>query len=257
MGQQAQDPPAFDSRTEPAAGHSANPQFGRTARYAGRAASREPSRDCLPPGGGRADVTRRGDLCRHRARLCSSVRATKEIPDGLALAGANPARLQEALVGSRCRGRAGALLAARPPGDGLRRARGTARCHGPVHLHPVPDRVRPGRAVAHPGPRAGLRARADDRRGDHPPGGRRRGPGAGDPDRLRTSGGHRRDHDRRRGRQPRVRRRPAVQAHDPGLHERPGPDDPRGPTAQAAGLLDRRGQLPGRGQGRGHRHHRR
>ena len=45
-------------------------------------------------GGGPADVTPRGDLCRHRSLLCPNVRATKEVPDGHTRACTDPARLR-------------------------------------------------------------------------------------------------------------------------------------------------------------------
>ena len=59
---------------------------------------------------------------------------------------------------------AGAGQPAGPPGHGLRGAGRAAGDHRPVHVRPVPGRLRGLRAVADPRPRPGLRARLDDRR---------------------------------------------------------------------------------------------
>ena len=67
---------------------------------------------------------------------------------------------------------------ARPAGDGLRGAGGTARDHRALHDRHLPRRVCPRGAVADPGPGPGLVAGPDDRGDD--PAARRRQPGDGD-----------------------------------------------------------------------------
>ena len=111
--------------------------------------------------------------------------------------------------------------------------------HRALHLDPVPGRLRRLRPLQDPRARAGLLARADDRRHHHPdrgangdPRGRSRSP------RCWPDG---RGHDGvRRRRQAGLRRRPAVQADPDRLHERARPDDHGGPAAQAVRLLGRR-----------------
>ena len=96
-----------------------------------------------------------------------------------------PARV--AVEGHRRGARAGEPP--RPPGHGLRGAGRAAGDHRPLHLDPVPGRVRHLRAVADPGPGPGLGAGLDDRRDGPAARGRQRRPG----DRRRLRVGARAD----------------------------------------------------------------
>ena len=166
--------------------------------------------------------------------------APRSLPGVRALAGYRPSWLRRDLV-------AGIVLThvAGPAGHGVRRAGRAAGDHGPVYDDPVPARLRGIRPVADSGAGAGLLARTDDR--GHDP---------ADPRLWRKSGARhragvdaradrRRDHDRGRGPEARVRRRPALQADADRLHERARADDPDRAAAQAVRLLDRR-QRPDR-----------
>ena len=139
------------------------------------------------------------------------------------------------LAGQGRRRRPRAVRAARAAGHGLRRAGRAAAGHRPVHLDPLPARVRGLRAVAGPRARPGLLARADDRRHHRArccsPAATRPGPSRWPRCSALLVG---RRHDGRGARHVRLRRRPALQADPDRLHERPGADHRRRPAAQAA-----------------------
>ena len=163
-------------------------------------------------------------------------------------AGRIPARL--ASQGRRGRPRAHRVAGA--PGHGVCRTRGAARDHRSLHVHPVPDRVRPLRTVPHPGAGARFLARADDR-GHHRPAARgRRRSGARDRALVDAGVARRRRDDPGRGREARLRRGPALQAHPDRLHERPRPHDLDRAAAEALRVLGRR-RRPRRGGAGVHR----
>ena len=147
------------------------------------------------------------------------------------------------------RRRAGAHGPARAAGHGLRRARGPAGGHRPLHLDPVPARLRRLRTLADPGAGAGLVAGTDDRRDDPAPDGRRRRPGHRDRTGIdpRPHGGP--GHDPGRCRQAGDGRGPALEADPDRLHERPRPDHRHRSAPQAVRVLRRRGRSRRRAPG--------
>src|SRR4029079_16844519 len=124
-----------------------------------------------------------------------------------------------------------------PQGVAYAELAGPARHHRPLHVDHVPARLRGVRAVAGARARAGLLARADDRRGHPADRGRPRRPGAGDRARLDARPARRRDHVAGGHRPPGVHRRPPLEADHDRLHERAGRDDPDRPDTEAVRAL--------------------
>ena len=134
-------------------------------------------------------------------------------------------------------------------GDGVCRACRAAADHRPLHLDPVSGRVRDLRPVEDPRARAGLVARADDRRHDPSSAGRERRPEACGRARLDACADRGGDHGARWSRQARIRRRPALEADHDRVHERTRADDPRRSAAEAVRVLGRRRRLHPRAEG--------
>ena len=127
----------------------------------------------------------------------------------------------------------------RAAGNGVRRARGSARRHRPLHHDRVPRGLRDLRALARPGPRSGLLGVTADLRGDRTTARHGR---FGERGRARRHArlARRRDRDRARHLPAGFRGRPALERGASRVHERIGRHDRGEPTAEALRLLDRR-----------------
>ncbi len=159
------------------------------------------------------------------------------------------AHLRAGVAAERCRGRARADSFARATGHGLRGARRPAPDHGPLHVHPVLDRLCADGAIEEPGPRPRLVARPHDRRDDPSPHRGERGSSESRHAGLDARAPRGRHHAAGRPGAWGLHRRPPVEAHADRLHERPRIDDLGRSAPQAVRVLRGRRWVHPRAEG--------